>query len=214
MREQQHLQWHNTCREVEDHDTCNFTTLFHADPTELTEQQVADLMQHFPHRDTLVNRIMDVFKLLWHPDNSRLEDSQMLQHAENHVKEMLRLCEEMNMAEEDEDYDFNKWNSLTAVMVDDTKAFEKLRCSTSGPSIRFEETINDVFYDMFAVEDSKHYCLSEALYGLCSDFNLRRYIMTPLMKKPVNFRPYYELCLGGGNYVVDEKNILVCRTRN
>lgn len=66
---------------------------------------------------------------------------------------------------------------MTAVMMEDKKKFEKLRYSLKGQSIRFEETVNNAFDDIYTTTDHKHYCLNEALYGLCGDFNLRRYTM-------------------------------------
>lgn len=203
--------WHRMCRdeidEDEDVDKSDFHCLLHSDPVEPDREILTDLMQHFPEKEALVERILVLIKLKWHSDAHRISEEKMVNLAGNHVKEMVRFYAENDFTASLSS--MNQWRDFPVSMTTDSEKFNKLLDERKGHHASFIDITTEMFDDYYSSDDFKFYCLKEAIFGLSYDLNLRTYALTPFINVPVNFDHYVELKRAGAQLVIDVDRVLV-----
>ncbi|MBW9276214.1 MAG: hypothetical protein K1563_21265 [Candidatus Thiodiazotropha sp. (ex. Lucinisca nassula)] len=206
-------EWRDFCEGREDFDVSHFYTLFHADPSVLSKDQLKEIFFYFPNSEELLSRmanILEVKFLTKGGSGSRSPDvetnDKLISLAVDDLMQKRVICDKQGNAELCAIIDRAK-----PIYIDDVNKVHEL-LQADGPNIWLNEIVGD-YIESNVPTDKKVIALFEAFYGLTTDYDLVWYVGMPLINcEDISLVNYFNLWKAGGEYVLTEDNLLVTRS--
>jgi hypothetical protein len=207
--------WQDFCEGRKDFDMSHFYTLFHADPTILSNEQLKIIFSYFPKSDELLYRMENIFNERFSSDtdqnpenNIGLSDAQLKELVLNDIKEKRIICETKKDAELCEII-----AGVEPVIVTDIQKIKALQ-QCDGPDAWMKELVDDHLRSARITNDKKVISLFEAFYGLTTNYQLVWYAGLPLINDNYDPSYYFELWKFDCDYVLTKDELLIACAKN
>jgi hypothetical protein len=206
--------WQDFCEGKKDFDVCHFYTLFHADPTVLTEDQLKKIFCYFSHSDQLVDRMLSIYDVKFsNSEESALKSSgevsndKLISLAVDDLMQKRVICEKLGNVELCNIIDKAKPKYTSDI----NRVHDLLQADV--PMAWLNELVGD-YMDSQVPNEKKVYALFEAFYGLTTDYDLVWYAGSPLINGGgICLDYYFNLWKAGGEYVLTHDELLITRFR-
>ena len=202
--------WQGFCEARKSFDVDHFYTLFHADSSVLTDEQLKAIFVYFPHSEELASRMAGILKVKFsiregndYGSSCAENKDKLISFAVADLMQKRVICDKLGNAEL-----CNIIDRVSPVYSDNIDEGHKL-LQVDGPNAWLSELVGD-YIQSNVPTDKKVLALFEAFYGLTTDYDLVWYAVRPLIDcDDINLDNYFYLWELGGEYVLTDDNLIV-----
>ena len=205
--DQQLAEWVDFCQGRRNFDDSHFYTLFFEGEGEngrRSEEELKIIFQELPKGQAL-------FQIAFKELTSQISDD-FPSDIESYLIENTRndLIQKKPIIEQEGEQKIIELLAGKIMVIDDMERVEESRAA-SWVDAQIDAIVGDYCTYHLEFDSPSIFALKEAYYGFFTDLNMVRYLLSPLVKPPINFEFYYNLWKVGGDYSVTEDGIIVSR---
>ncbi len=192
-------QWLNFCSGDKAIDKGDFYTIFFED---ITDEELNKILSPFEFSSDLKDRILSVKqrKTLSLPIEKRSE------HVLKYINDDVNV--KKNICTNNCDGELNDILRNTKITFVDEVEFDQVKNSEGAwPNEEVMDIIGDFLRDEIVDYSEKVSVLTEAFYGLTTDYNLVWYLMTPFYGESFKNSSYFKLWCFGVEYVITDTGV-------
>ena len=202
--DEQLIDWIDFCEKRKTFDKSHFYTLFfegEADNGRRSEEELKTIFQYFPHANELLLRMNNF---------TSEEDYQVTDYKDYIIENTSKdLAQKRIILEEEEEEELIKLIQKPIKFVKDINEIIDNRIN-NWPDAELYSVVNDFFIEIKPVDDLTN-ALGEAFYGFTHNYDLTRYLMSPLIDTELNLDYYFNIWKVGGDYSITENGVIVSK---